>query len=103
LNCCVFYRSSSFLKTLEITSLLKSGPQSAQPLIFNKVDILGRLIVRMDGSLMQPPKLAPACLGSRTRDGSHGTREKKPHYTMRAKQGYYRDWQGHTVFVSIYW
>jgi hypothetical protein len=42
---------------------------------------LGRLIVRMDGGLMQPLKLAPACLGSRTRDGSHGTREKKPHHT----------------------
>jgi hypothetical protein len=31
---------------------------------------------------MQPLKLAPACLGSRTRDGSHGTREKKPHHNM---------------------
>ena len=30
---------------------------------------------------MQPLKLAPACLGSRTRDGSHGAREKKPHHT----------------------
>jgi hypothetical protein len=35
LDCCVFYGSSSFLKTLEITSPLKSGPQSARPLIFN--------------------------------------------------------------------
>ena len=46
---------------------------------------MGRLIVRMDGGLMQPLKLAPACLGSRTRDGSHGTREKKPHYSTSIK------------------
>ena len=32
---------------------------------------------------MQPLKLAPACLGSRTRDGSHGTREKKPYHNRR--------------------
>ena len=30
---------------------------------------------------MQPPKLALVCLGSKTRDGSYGTREKKPHYS----------------------
>jgi hypothetical protein len=36
----------------------------------------------MDGSLIQSPKLAPACLGSTTRDGSHGTKEKKPHHSI---------------------
>jgi hypothetical protein len=32
---------------------------------------------------MQPLKLAPACLGSRTRDGSHGTRDEKPHHSIK--------------------
>jgi hypothetical protein len=30
---------------------------------------------------MQPLKLAPACLESRARDGSHKTRDKKPHHS----------------------
>jgi hypothetical protein len=46
---------------------------------------LERLIVRMDGGLMQPLKLAPACLGSRTRDGSHGTRDEKPHHSSTSR------------------
>jgi hypothetical protein len=32
---------------------------------------------------MQPPKLALACLESRTRDGSHGTIDKKPDQSNR--------------------
>ena len=47
---------------------------------------------------MQPLKLAPACLGSRTRDGSHGTREKKPHHNSREyselEGSYYREYYG---------
>ena len=38
LDCCVFLWKLSFLKTLEITTPLKSGPQSAQPLIFNRIE-----------------------------------------------------------------
>jgi hypothetical protein len=36
LDCGVFLWKLSFLKTLEITTPLKSGPYGAQPLIFNK-------------------------------------------------------------------
>ena len=55
---------------------------------------------------MQPLKLAPACLGSRTRDGSHGTREKKPHYISSTDQnlnymGILRINLGITLFFSI--
>jgi hypothetical protein len=35
LDCCVFLWKLSFLKTLEITTPLKSGPYGARPLIFN--------------------------------------------------------------------